>query len=413
MPHILVSSVVVQDRIRKEIKQEAIEELADSISRIGKLIHPIVLRDGNVLVAGGRRLLAHEQLGWDQIEYRLFEDLSDQEALAIELEENIKRTDLTWQEQCNALIRLHDLKRGEAPAWTQADTAKLIGISQPHVSKMLDVAKELDAGNVRVASQPKLSTAMNIVKRNTERKLESERASILDLAGTIEAQPEVPFLNVNFIDWIEAYDGAPFNFIHCDFPYGIDAQDFGDQGGNKEYGGYEDSFETYQTLLATLVVNREKLMGESAHLLFWFSMKHYDYTLKFLKEFFWVDPYPLIWHKSDNKGTLPDYQRGPRRIYEVAFLCSHGDRKIVKSVSNLASFPTIRSGEHMSEKSQDMLQYFFGMLVDEHTRMLDPTAGSGSAIRAAAKAGAQSVLGLEMNEEFYSNAVRAWRKDNA
>ena len=36
-----------------------------------------------------------------------------------------------------------------------------------------------------------------------------------------------------------------FNFIHCDFPYGINADGF-DQGSAAEMGGYEDS-----TLLTT------------------------------------------------------------------------------------------------------------------------------------------------------------------
>jgi DNA modification methylase len=53
-----------------------------------------------------------------------------------------------------------------------------------------------------------------------------------------------------------------------------------------------------------------------------------------------------------------------------------------------------------------MLEFFFRMLVDDGTRMLDPTAGSGSALRAAKKLGAKQVLGLEVNPEFAENARR-------
>ena len=54
----------------------------------------------------------------------------------------------------------------------------------------------------------------------------------------------------------------------------------------------------------------------------------------------------------------------------------------------------------MSEKPEPMLRHFFGMLVDENTVLLDPTCGSGSALRAANSLGARFVLGLERNAEF-------------
>jgi DNA modification methylase len=54
----------------------------------------------------------------------------------------------------------------------------------------------------------------------------------------------------------------------------------------------------------------------------------------------------------------------------------------------------------MSEKPEPMLRHFFGMLVDENTILLDPTCGSGSALRAADSLGARAVLGLERNPEF-------------
>jgi DNA modification methylase len=61
----------------------------------------------------------------------------------------------------------------------------------------------------------------------------------------------------------------------------------------------------------------------------------------------------------------------------------------------------------MSEKPEPMLRHFFGMLVDENTVMLDPTCGSGSALRAAESLGAKYVLGLESNEEFADRAREA------
>lgn len=47
-----------------------------------------------------------------------------------------------------------------------------------------------------------------------------------------------------------------------------------------------------------------------------------------------------------------------------------------------------------------MLTHFLRMVVDDTTRMLDPTAGSGNAVRIASELGAAYALGLELNPEF-------------
>ena len=61
-------------------------------------------------------------------------------------------------------------------------------------------------------------------------------------------------------------------------------------------------------------------------------------------------------------GLLPDPQRGPRRVYETAFLGAKGDRKIVTPVGNLTSFWD-SDRIHSSEKPRPVLEHFFKMLV--------------------------------------------------
>lgn len=407
-----ISDILInrEERVRKEWPAGKIEALAESISRLGPIHYPIITRE-MVLVSGETRLEAYKLLGWDRCTVTWSDSIEEDELLSIELEENVKRTDLTWQEQCDGVKRYHELQLRREPEWTLDQTADGLGLSQGTVSEYIQIAKAVADGNQRVIDAPKLSTAKGIVRRATERKLSDETALLKLIEGDIEDvnPPSSPILNVDFIQWVNSYAGLPFNLIHCDFPYGINADKF-NQGAGAELGAYKDDFDTYSSLIKTLCGNKNRLLGDSGHLIFWFSMKFYDYTLRALREHFWIDPYPLIWHKSDNKGTLPDPQRGPRRVYEVAFLCSHGDRKIISPVSNVFSGPTQRSGEHMSEKSEDMLSHFMRMLVDEHTRLLDPTCGSASALRAADKLGAASVLGLERDPEFAANARRAWDK---
>ena len=51
-----------------------------------------------------------------------------------------------------------------------------------------------------------------------------------------------------------------------------------------------------------------------------------------------------------------------------------------------------------------MLRYFFKMFVDDRTIMLDPTCGSGNAVKVAEELGARHALGLEISKENYESA---------
>jgi ParB/RepB/Spo0J family partition protein len=87
--------------------------LADSIKRLG-LIHPIVVkRETNELVAGERRLEACRGLGWTHINCQFLDELDPLIAHAIELEENIKREALTWQDEAKAVAEYHALRTSQ------------------------------------------------------------------------------------------------------------------------------------------------------------------------------------------------------------------------------------------------------------------------------------------------------------
>lgn len=383
-------------RNRRELDPSAISAIADSISRIG-LIHPIVVTREGALVAGETRLEAVRSLGWTSIPTQFAEELDPTSLRKIELEENIKRTNLEWKDECRAIQELHQLNKSSNPAWTLEDTAAAIGVTSRTISQYISVAAAL--GTERVDAAPKFSTALGIVKRTNERAAQDEAALLADAPP-----PQVDNVLVeDFNEWAPKFSGTPFNLLHCDFPYGINISDVSTYGQANIHGRYDDSPATYFNLINTLVMNKERLLGASAHIIFWFSMQHYSRTYDLLSQHFYVDPYPLIWHKSDNKGTYLGYERRARRIYESAFFCSLGDRKIISQVSNLVSSGTVRD-LHMSAKPVEVLSHFFRMVVDGNTRLLDPTCGSGGALVAAEAAGAAYVLGLEINPEFAATA---------
>jgi len=436
---VAISDITIDRSVRQRRELKNLPELAASIQAVG-LINPPVVDQNMVLVAGERRLTAcRDILQWTSIPVQFAEDLSADQLYLIELEENVKRDDLSWQDNCLAVENYHRMRSNIEPLWNATATAKALGISPNDVSEKRSVAAALIEGDEMVVAADKYSVARGIVARKRERAnasaIDKMRAmtqtkvapmaddltaeEIAELAaeglgGTIAqelekaaATPMVPFLNTGFIEWAETYDGPKFNFIHCDFPYGVNA-DKHNQGASSAFGGYADDANVYWRLLDALADAMQNVVADSAHCMFWFSMDFYHETKLRLESMGWtVNPFPLIWHKSDNSGILPDPKRGPRRIYETAFLCSRGDRFVVQSVANTFAAGNIKN-IHMSEKNPDMLAHFFRMFVDDSTLMLDPTMGSGNAVRVAENMGAFRYLGLEISEEFYSRAKEAY-----
>lgn len=403
---ILLSSITVLREARQRRELKGIDDLADSIRRLG-LINPVTITRENILVAGERRFMAVSALGWTHIPAQYIDELDPSAIEEIELEENIKRVDLPWPDQVAAVRRIDEINRARDPEWTATRTAEKIGLSQNRVSELLTVAKAIEA-EPELAKEAKLSVAAGKISRREQRK--SELAKELFLTPESEVAFGESILVEDFFSWAPSYHGPRFNFLHCDFPYGINA-DKHDQGGAATHGGYDDSEETYWSLLHCLASNERRICADSCHIIFWFSMDYYSQTLDFFDRNtdFWVNHFPLIWLKSDGTGILPDPQRGPRRVYETAFFGSRGDRKIVSAVANAYAAPA-PSGLHMSEKSEPMLRHFFRMIVDDTTRMLDPTCGSGSALRAAESLGAGHVLGLERDAGFAEGARLALLK---
>lgn len=414
-----LTAIVVNREERQRRELRGIDELAESINRLG-LIHPITIDENGVLIAGERRFTAVKLLGWTHVPTQLVSDLDPLTHQAIELEENVKRLDITWQERALAMQRFAELrKEQEGGHISQASVAQELGLSAQDVSRNLAVAKALTSGNERVAKADKFSTALNIVERENSRaqssaieKIEAKTTELVSLPDEeVPTKPAVkiaPILNEDFHEWAAAYTGQRFNFIHCDFPYGVGMHK-SDQGAGQEYGTYADGEDVYWKLLDTLKMGMDNVVADSAHLMFWFSMDFYQRTFDELTSMGWkVNAFPLVWLKSDNTGIIPDANRGPRRIYETAFFASRGDRKIVQAKSNAFAFPGREKSIHMNEKPVAMLKHFMTMFVDEYSFVLDPTAGSANALKAAEALGAGRVLGLERDPEFFIRSRDAY-----
>ena len=431
------SIIIPPDRQRKDFGDE--RELQASIHRRG-LLHPIVIAPPRRLVAGERRLRAWLAIkGNEPIPCRPLADLSEDELYAIELEENIKRKDLTWQEVAHACAGY----TAKYPTKSLAACAADLGMSDDQFVRYVNVGRALKKAHPRVLECTTLAAADNILKRELARVMDNEFAEIDQIGDDTPevqeadksiqqrfaeavAQPTKPgearaisssapsILQADFHEFAKTYSGPKFNFIHCDFPYGIGFNEGAMLAGSQR-GQYDDSADTYWALVNTLIRSAPRLMADQCHIMFWFAMEHYTVTkATFEAAGFTVDPYPLYWHKSDGKGIIPDPKRGPRRIVETALILRRGDRFIVKAVGNCISAPTQKhETEHISLKPEPVLMHFFQLFVDESSFVLDPTCGSGSSIAAALRCGAKVAIGIEKDESYVELANSTVRRARA
>ncbi len=119
---------------RREMNQEALEELSNSIRAQG-VIQPIVVRpigEGRYeIVAGERRWRAAQMAGLQEIPV-VIKEVSDQVTMAMALIENIQREDLNPIEEAVALQRLIN-----EFGLTQQEAADAVGRSRSSVTNML------------------------------------------------------------------------------------------------------------------------------------------------------------------------------------------------------------------------------------------------------------------------------------
>lgn len=119
---------------RTEFKEEALEELADSIKKHG-LIQPITVRylgeKRFELISGERRLRASKLAGMDEISSYIRE-VDDEQMIAFALIENIQREQLNPLEIAMGYQRLM-----EECSYTQGEVAERVGKNRTTVTNML------------------------------------------------------------------------------------------------------------------------------------------------------------------------------------------------------------------------------------------------------------------------------------
>jgi len=420
--------VVAPNRQRKVFDAAKLAEFAGGIKARG-LLHPVVLRevdDKFILVAGERRLRActdiHDLQGdlyhdgqlvpSGFIPYTLLGDLDPLAAEEAELEENIHREDLTWQERTAAHSRLAQLRTAQAlakgvPAPTVTDLSTEIrgsadGIHRETTRRELIVAKHLDKPEVAAAKN--VDDAFKVLKKIEA--AEVNRALGAAVGRTFSAEMHQLFHGDSLVWLANTCDANQFDVILTDPPYGMSADEFGDSGGLAAGAhGYEDSKENFLAIMDVLPGQLFRVAKEQAHLYLFCDIDWFgELKTRFAAAGWQVFRTPLIWHKPSGMRA-PWPEQGPQRKYETILYAVKGKRTVTKMAPDLIAYPPDTNLGHAAQKPVALYDDLLRRSVRPGDSILDPFCGSGPIFPAAHALKCRAV-GVEMDQGSYGIAVK-------
>lgn len=375
MPKIKVSDVIVADgRQRTEVKE--LNALKDSI-RVFGLIQPIILDEDNRLIAGYRRLMAHQELEIETIEFVRKKDLSDINREIIELEENIQREDLGWWDRVNATTKIHHMLMKYYDDWNADKTAALLGYAhRTTVHKAIELTN-LGHEDRSIVEATTLRSAMN---RARAKKIVAEKEAILNArAAGLTSGLDARIVCGDAIDLIKTLPGESIDTVITNPPFGVDLHFDG-------YRPYEDTEEHVLDLYRKVFVECYRVMAKDSWLVTFFSILNLHEVIAILREagFYVQSEMPSIWVKPNKtQGNLGDVNRNLIVAYEVFLWARKGEPVLLKQGrQNIFIYdqPLAYGDERitMVQQSYELSEELVSMTSLGGSMILDPFAGSGS-----------------------------------
>jgi DNA modification methylase/ParB-like chromosome segregation protein Spo0J len=411
--------IILPNRQRREFDPERLQGLQSSISKVG-LQNPIVVRsphngenivDGMwVLVSGERRLRAVRDMNefGEEVRYEgrplapgtvpatLDTELQPLPARRAELEENLRRENLTWQEETAAIAEItkveNDLAKEEGrPAPALADLAD--DYLSPKRSGMKDSSGDAQYA-IRLLVAPHLSDpdvakakhvdeAIGILRRKADAARHIEMARVV---GASFSAKDHTLLQGDAIALMAGMEAERFDIILTDPPYGIDAQDFGDADGRlvSQTHAYDDvGGEAWETLMCEFARQSWRIAKAQAHAYVCCDIDKFHFLSNLMESFGWyVHRTPFINYKLDG-SRVPLPENGPQRKWEMVLYAIKGWRKVTRIYSDVIE---TRGDENFGHGAQKPVSLYLDLLkrsVRPGDSVLDPFCGTGTIFPAA------------------------------
>jgi site-specific DNA-methyltransferase (adenine-specific) len=409
---ILASEVLVEDRLRKSY--DGIDELCNSIKELG-IIQPIILTRANKLIAGGRRLLALKRLGVSELIHTIhfvYNDEVDEYRLrAMELEENLRRKNLTWTEEIVAkkqLLETYQRVYGAARTG-YVSRSDIIGLTSPGfgVNKLANLLGESNAQTSKDLELARLVEAVpELAKAETKEAARRQAGLAMTVAGALIQQK----LNPPKTDakWV-LYEGdfqqnasniadSTVDLVLVDPPYGEGTSGMGPNSKELLAGPFGDEGRHWDDLVAPLVMESFRVLRLDKFAAFFFGFTFYGSLVTMARSAgFEVDITPLIWVKNTVINTDPYRRYG--RSYEPILIARKGQPKLMRpaqrdviTVQNVITKGTNEQKLYQAQKPVELMEKLVLDLSVPGGTVVDWCAGSGSTGVAALRMGRRAIL---------------------
>ena len=398
MPTIPLNQIVVEDRQREDLGD--IAELAKSIAEFGQL-QPIVVErraDAFYLRAGGRRLTAVAYLQRTEIEAVVLGEMSELQAQLVELEENIRRKQLEWQEEVKAVEKIHALKMKDDKLWTAEKTAAIIGKSRRTVFNALELSKAVETiPDVAAADKP--LAAMNRLKRHKQMEQRKIDVSLRRVQAARDDTPGALLAwhvhNGDCVPYLKELADGCMDMVLTDPPWAVNYDDLliGEQKS------FDDSDRVLPTVRDAMRETFRVLRDQRFCIMYWPSNATavkpdvlqslgapVGLTLHELGRWFLssagyrVWPRPLIWYKANkNFGSMNDPSKQVNSQYETMFLAFKGDARFFKRLAGDVLEGDSPGAErvHPNEKNLEVSETLIDACTVHGENVLDPFCGGG------------------------------------
>lgn len=423
----LESILVAPNRQRREFEAQALMDLSESIRTHG-LMHPPVIREsdaGPVLVAGERRLRAiatlyglgdtftHDgaPIPEGMVPCASLGSLDPLAAEEAELEENIRRVDLSWQERAQATARLHALRTAQAAArntgHTIADTALEVrgrsdGEYHDATRKEIILAAHMDKPEVAKAKSPK--EAFKALKQAEQREANARLGASVGATYSADA---LSVFNEDCLIWLATCPSNSFDVILTDPPYGMGADSFGDAGGSLSglTHAYDDSLEAWEQLMSRWTVEAFRVAREQAHAYVFCDIDNYPHLRAMMTSAGWtVHRTPIIFNKLTAQ-RVPWPEHGPRRHWEMCLYAMKGKKPVNTIAPDVVTCAVDANLGMAAQKPVALYTELLRRSCRPGDRVLDTFCGTGPIFPAAHELKLTAV-GVEQNVSTYGIALK-------
>lgn len=417
------------DRQRVKVNEAKLHELATSISAHG-LMNPVVICPLDrvrfpdapqhcefQLVAGYRRMLAHGILKWRLIPCTFRDDVTDRlEQEEMELDENLLRENLSWQEEIAAKKRIYEIRSKKYGEGVR-EVAEHISESKSETWEDIRLAKAIEAvpdlGNAKNKTQAQ--NKLRLLMRRQDLTLKAAELQMEAAKTTPTAEQEDIAYKVKLGDCLQIVKGWADGCLKCvitDPPYGINLDEGETKKGSPHPTIYHDDTYDIMDLTAMMVREAYRLLGDNTHAYFFFDIKQYTRVFKMLSDAgFTVDPIPLLWVKpGPGQVNHPDSRWGSG--YEACFFCRKGNRALLRQgQSNVLAHDPVPSNRkiHPVEKPVSLLRQLIETSTAPGETVADFFGGSGSLGEAAIQTGRNFLL-CEKDPAYHAGIVERLRK---